>query len=130
MSNINEPLLEGQKAEDASLGSRISSYLFRDRMMSNRQIGKFYSGRIMSLMIWSCISYTMNKRFFDSETPGSLYEVGQTLKDEGNELYSFIDASCSIYKQDLALILVSFLFCPLNELLRLLNFVYALLMLI
>ena len=102
----------------------------KDRQMSNEQIGKVFSGKVMGLMIFSCISYTMNKRFFDSETPGPLYEVGQTLKEEGNELYSFIDASCSIYKQDVSILVIFFLVYPLNNLLSFLNFIYVMLMLI
>ena len=81
-------------------------------------------------MIFSWISYTMNKRFFDSETPGPLYEVGQTLKAEGNELYSFIDASCSIYKQDITIIVIFFLAFPINNLLAMVSIIYGILTLI
>ena len=94
MSAVNEPLLEGQNAENTSICSKISTYLFKERKVSDEKIARMFSGKLIWLMIFGCISYTMNYRFFDSKTPGPLYEVGQTLKDEGNELYSFIDVSC------------------------------------
>ena len=76
------------------------------------------------------VSYTMNGLYFDSETPGPLYEIGQALKTEGNELYSFIDVSCAIYQQDVIIYIIFLIIFPVNNILLTISFMFTIVIMI
>ena len=114
-NQLNEPLFEGgQNAGRNSLCSKITSLLLKKREFSE----SIENTWIFLMLFWTivriCMFFTIYQQFTDSQTPGALFEYNKTLKTESSQLYTFIDHSCHIYKQDILIqiLMVIVFLCP------------------